>query len=162
MSSLQESASSKPSSSSRTFAWFSWMYLKKFSLACLSISSGRSWSSIASQIPDLISLHLSKSSTSIDGKDASHSSCSVAQSYASFCKYVVFPMPGSPSIKRIRGFWQSGWGLKIAVMLVISSSISVPRVFSLFTIFSRVKISFRLKLRSSHHGNGTSRPSRLL
>ena len=158
MSSLQESASSKPSSTSRTLAWFSRINVKKFSFACSSIRSGRSWSFTASQMSDLISLHLSKSSTSIDGKDASHSSCLFAQSYASFWVTVVFPMPGSPSIKTIRGFWHSEWDLKMAVISVISSSVNVPRVFSLLTILSWVKISFRLKLWSSHHGNGTSRP----
>ena len=83
---LQESASSKPSSRSRTLDSFSLMYLKKVSLASLSISRGRIWSSIASSMLVLISLHRSKSSTSISGKDSSHSSCLFAQSYASFCE----------------------------------------------------------------------------
>ena len=158
---LLVSASSSPSRTKRTLDWFSRMNLKKYSLAWVSISSGRIWSSIASQMSDLISWHLRSRSTSISGKDGSHSFCLVAQSYASFWQYVVFPIPGSPSIKTVRGLWHSACALKIAVILVISSA-STPWVFSLPKIFSLVKISLIWKLNSSNQGTGRRRRSRVL
>ena len=158
---LLGSTSSNPSRTKRTFDWFSRMNLKKHSLAWSSISSGKIWSSIASQMLDWISLHLRSSSTSISGKDGSHLSFLVAQSYASFWQYVVFPMPGSPSIKIVLGLWHSACALKIAVILVISS-VSTPWVFSLPEIFNLVKISFKWKLKSSHQGTGRRRCSRVL
>ena len=155
------SASSSPSRTKRTLDWFSRINLKKRFLAWSSISSGRSWSSIASQISDFISWHLRNSNTSISEKEESQSPCLVAQSYASFWQYVVFPIPGSPSIKTVRGFWHSACALKIAVILVISS-VRPPWVFSLPTIFNLVKISFIWKLKSSNQGTGRRRFSRVL
>ena len=155
-----ESISSNPSSTKRTFDWFSRTNLKKHSLAWSSISAGRIWSSIAFKMLDFTSWHLRSNNTSMSGKEGSNSFCLVAQSYASFWQYVLLPMPGSPSIKTVRGLWHSTCGLKIAVISVISS-VSTPRVFSLLTIFNLVKISFRWKLKSSHQGTGRRRCSRV-
>ena len=116
---------------------------------------------MTSQMSDLISWHLSTSSRTIIGNDLSKFYWVVAQSYANFWQYVVLPILGSPLIKTVRGFSHSSCGLKTAVMLKISFFIS-PLVLSFPTIRSLVKISFRLKLNSSHQGTGRSRSSWVL
>ena len=116
---------------------------------------------MTSQMSDLISWHLSTSSRTIIGNDLSKFYWVVAQSYANFWQYVVLPILGSPLIKTVRGFSHSSCGLKTAVMLKISFFIS-PLVLSFPTIRSLVKISFSLKLNSSHQGTGRSRSSWIL
>ena len=65
------SASSKPSSTNKTLDWFPRINFLKFDFDSSSNSWGRSWSLMASQMSDLISWHLSSSSSSIIGNDSS-------------------------------------------------------------------------------------------
>ena len=97
---------------------------------------------MASHRSDFISRHLSNSTVLNLGKQSSAGCFSVAQSYTSFLQYVVFPMPGFPSIKTVLGCGHSSCGLKIPDMFTVSA-VAVPLVFFLPTTLSLVKISSR-------------------
>ena len=129
--------SSNPSSTRRTLDWLWRMKSKNLSRWSSSTSRGRSWSLMASQRSDSTSRHLTKSTIRKFEKQFPVACFPVAQSTTTLLQYVVFPIPGFPSINTTLGSSHSSCWLKISG-IVTTRSVAVPLVFSLKMTLSLV------------------------